>query len=302
MKIAVHCGVNKHFVGDIVEHLKKKHEVRAEETRTTQELFELMKWSDVSWFEWCEQTAITASHLPKVCRNIVRLHGYEAYLSYPEQIDWNYIDDLIIVSDVSKKPLKGRVPEDKIKVIHNGVNLDKFTFNKHEKGFNLVCAGYINPRKNNQFLLYAMHELLKIDQRYFLHFVGKFQNGEQQIYLQEAIKKMGIQDHVAFHDWVKDLNDIHSNMNYIVSASYRETFGYSIAEGMLCGLKPVIHWFDGVESIWPEKYVFTNMEEFIKQITSDEYNSQEYKKYVVDNYSLEKQMRAIDKLIMRGKK
>jgi hypothetical protein len=58
-----------------------------------------MQWSDISWFEWCTELARIGTNLPKVCRNIIRLHRYEAHLSWPQTINWSNVDTLITVGN-----------------------------------------------------------------------------------------------------------------------------------------------------------------------------------------------------------
>ena len=80
-KIAFFCGVkgDVKFLTDIYNFTQHRFPVKFFEGQSENEMFELMKWSDISWFEWCTNIAVEASRLPKVCTNIVRLHRFEAY-------------------------------------------------------------------------------------------------------------------------------------------------------------------------------------------------------------------------------
>ena len=87
-----------------------------------------MKWSDISWFEWCTDMAVEASRLPKVCKTIVRLHRFEAYCDWPAKVRWENIDTLITVGNTFvKDALLRQVPaleaRTRVVTIPNGVNL-----------------------------------------------------------------------------------------------------------------------------------------------------------------------------------
>jgi len=73
-KVAFFCGGDgMTFLDEIVEFTKQRFEVSLFEGQTKEELYELMKWSDISWFEWCTNLAAIGSKQPKVCKNIIRL-------------------------------------------------------------------------------------------------------------------------------------------------------------------------------------------------------------------------------------
>ena len=82
------------FLNEVAGFIKQRFEVRFFEDQTEEELVEVMKWSDISWFEQCANLAVTASKLPKLCENIIRLEHYDAYKQWPQQVDWANIDIL----------------------------------------------------------------------------------------------------------------------------------------------------------------------------------------------------------------
>ncbi len=77
-RIAFFCGLRNDvkFLTDIYEFAKQRFQVQFFEGQSVEQMYELMKWSDISWFEWCTDMAAEASKLSKVCRNIVRLHRH----------------------------------------------------------------------------------------------------------------------------------------------------------------------------------------------------------------------------------
>src|SRR5688572_14549012 len=61
------------------------------------DLQNFLRGSDVVFFEWASELLATASHLPKACGIVTRLHRYEMY-QWADRINWDAVDRLIVVS------------------------------------------------------------------------------------------------------------------------------------------------------------------------------------------------------------
>ena len=85
-------------------------------------------------------------------------------------------------------------------------------------------------------------------------------------------------------------------MDYIVSPSIVESFGYSIAEAMLKGIKPLIRDRQGAREMWPEECVWRDVGDF-EALLQGPYDSARYRDWVLDRYSLERQFAATDALL-----
>lgn len=301
-KLAFFClpGADN-FIGDIVQHLSDKYEVRRFAKGMLTDLAKMLKWSDVSWFEWCDHLLIHASKLDKRCRMICRLHSYESMTNLPSQVNWSKVDDLVFVAPHIRDILKLQIPdiEDKVSthVIPNGVDMDKCRFTEREKGYNLAYIGYINYKKNPAMLLQCMRYLVDIDDRYVLHIAGKYQDLRYQLYLDHMIKAMGLEENIIFHGWVDDIVSWLDDKHFVVCTSLLESFGYGIAEAMACGLKPILHNFVGAKEIYPEECLFNTVVEFALMMIADEYTPAVYRRYIEDNYSLARQLESIDNLL-----
>jgi len=296
-KIAFFCGLrgDTKFLTDIYTSTERRFPVKFFEGEDIDQMYELMKWSDISWFEWCTNIAVEASKLPKVCKNIVRLHRFEAYGDWPGQVQWENIDTLITVGNsFVKETLLKHVPDirnrTRLVTIPNGVNFDKFKFVDRQRGKNIACAGYLNMRKNPMFLLQCMQKLHYIDAEYKLFFAGVFQNPMLEQYIKHIVQRLELTDVVFFDGWQEDINSWLKDKHYIVSGSIGESQGMGLMEGMACGLKPVIHNFPGAEEIFPSEFLFNISEEFCEQILSDTYEPQRYRKFIEENYPLQKQL------------
>jgi len=305
-KIAFFSGLtgDLKFLTDIYEFTKRRYQTQLCEDQSIEQIYELMKCSDISWFEWCTNLAVAASRLPKVCKNIVRLHRFEAYNNWPSQIQWENIDILITVGNsFVRDALLRQVPDienrTRLITIPNGVNLDKFKFVGRQNGKNLAYVGYLNMRKNPMFLLQCMQKLHYIDPEYKLFFAGAFQDTMLEQYIRHMVQVLELTDVVFFDGWQQDLNSWLQDKHYIVSCSIGESQGMGILEGMACGLKPVIHNFPGADQVFPSEFLFNISENFCRQILSETYEPQRYRRFVEENYPLENQLRKINDLFIQ---
>jgi len=296
-KIAFFCGLSGDvkFLKDICEFAESRFPVRLFDGAGVDQMYELMRWSDISWFEWCTDMVVEASKLPAVCKNLVRLHRFEAYQDWPAQVKWENIDKLITVGNsFVRDAILSRVPDINSRTclvtIPNGVNLDRFQFTGRTKGKNLACVGYLNLRKNPAFLLQCMQKLHYIDPEYRLFFGGTFQDLMLEQYVRHMVYTLGLTDVVFFDGWQQDVNRWLRDKHYIVSASIGESQGMGLLEGMACGLKPVIHNFPGASQIFGSEFLFNIAEQFCEQILSDKYEPRRYRRLVEESYSLKNQL------------
>ena len=307
-KVAFFCGADgMTFLNDIIKFAEQRFETRVFNGKTDAELRELMEWSDISWFEWCTNLAVTASNMPKTCKMIVRLHRYEAYELWPRQVNWSNIDVLVTVGNqITRQTLLNKVPylesQTSIEVIPNGVDLDKFEFRQRTRGKNIAFLANLRPVKNPSFMLQCMQKLHYIDPEYRLFFAGEIQDEVLECYLKQMINELGLRDVVFFDGWQSDVNAWLADKHYIVSTSICEGHPVGILEAMACGLKPVIHNFLGAEGIFPREFLFNISEQFCEQILSEDYEPYRYRGFIEEKYSLARQLHSVNELFVRFEK
>jgi tetratricopeptide (TPR) repeat protein len=307
-KIAFFCGADgTTFLNEIINFTEQRFETRIFDGQTEDDLHELMKWSDISWFEWCTDLAAMASKLPKTCKTIVRLHRYEAYLHWPEQVNWDNIDILITIGNsFVKETLRNKVPHiestTSIITIPNGVNLKKYYFNNKQRGKNIAFLGNLRMVKNPAFILQCMQKLHYIDPDCRLFFGGVFQDPTLEQYVRHMVNALELSDVVFFDGWLDNSSRWLEDKHYIVSTSIIESQGMGLLEGMACGLKPVIHNFPGASEIYPREFLFNISEEFCEQILSESYEPQRYRRFVEENYLLKNQLRKINEVFANFEK
>jgi len=293
------------FLRDIVLNLRKDYNVKMFKARGNDEqaFFQAYHNTDVAWFEWCDGLFKEAMIHPKICKVINRLHSYELFTPLPGQIDWNKVDKLVVVSDTAKNLVidKFKIRPDIFKVIHNGVNINKYTIPDNKKyNKKIVYVGFLNYKKAPELLLQFWYQIWKQDPTFEFHIAGDFQDERYVLYFNAVANKMPFQIH--FDGWIKNMPEYFKDKDYVMSTSLFESFQYSLAEGMSQGVVPLIHGWLGSDKLYPKDFIFYNSDECIDIIKSFETSDQnvvreEVRKHIVDNYSLEKSITSIKEMI-----
>jgi glycosyltransferase involved in cell wall biosynthesis/tetratricopeptide (TPR) repeat protein/GT2 family glycosyltransferase len=300
-------GDNFHFIHPIIDRLKTSgFETRIVKSNALSQegLFNHMKWSDVSWFEWANGPIIEASRMPKKCKIICRLHRYEVYSDTPKNINWGSVDHLIFVSPIILDVFKEFHYKDidkrtNVQMIPNAVDLNNFQFNQRKKGFNIAYIARINSVKNPALMVQIISELIRRDPRFKCYMIGRIQEVPQFQYICHLIKKLGLQDSIIYEGISNDVDKWLNDKHFILSTSIIESQGLGIMEGMAKGLKPVIHNFFGMpDLVFDRKYVFDTVEQAVEMFLSNDYNPQEYRNLIEQRYSLDEHVENIKKIIL----
>lgn len=138
-------------------------------------------------------------------------------------------------------------PPGKVRCIHNGVDLARFSPREPQADLRAVlglpegapvvaCIGRLDPAKGHGHLLEAARRLQ--DRRPGIHWllVGE---GELRGSLEERRNALGLQEQVHFAGWREDVPDILALCDLFVLPSLAEHFGRVIIEAMAMG-KPVV--------------------------------------------------------------
>jgi glycosyltransferase involved in cell wall biosynthesis len=304
-KLAVFCGGDgMTFFNDILDFLRTRYQVRLFEGSDARQMHELMRWSDVSWFEWCSNLAVLGSRLPKCCRTIIRLHRYEAYMPWPAQIDWHNIDLLVTVGNrFVIEALEAAVPDIRRRVpivrIPNGVDLDRIPFRPRPRGKAVAFVASLRMVKNPMLLLQCMARLHALDPGYTLHIAGRTDDLLLRQYMEHQAAALGLADAVRFDGWQEDIPGWLADKHYLAVTSVIESQGMGILEAMASGLVPVIHNFPGAAEIYDMKYLFNTPDDFAKKILSADYNPRACREFVERRYPLNRTLMLIDELISK---
>jgi len=287
------------FLKDIRRNLTKKFNVATSVEYDTEQA----GWADVVWFEWCNKNILRASEMvkPEGQTWIVRLHGYEVFnpdrMTY---VNWSKIDVLIFVADHIRKHFDENywIPDNvKTVVIPNGVDLNRWSFAKREysKQKNIGIIGILTEKKGPLLLAKVIRHFSKThpDYRFLLRF--------------DSLKKPNVFEHVLRYElrdltnweWIDRVESIDSwmeDLKFLISTSVLESFSYVVAEAMAKGIKPLIHDFKGSRDLYPAELIWRDIDE-LEKVFDGEYKSDEYRKWIEDHYSIDKQMKQIFELL-----
>lgn len=307
-KIAFFCGADgPGFLKDIMEYTRRRYPVRLFEGKTAQDVFDLMQWSDISWFEWCTELARIGTNLPKVCRTVIRLHRYEAHLNWPRLINWDNVDMLMTVgnewvtrairhwvSDIDRRTTLVTVP--------NGVDVDAIDFKSRQPGKKIAFVAKLRMVKNPMLLVQCMAQLLKIDPGYKLYMAGDRHDLLLRHYLEHATGELGISHAFIYDDFQDDILSWLDDKNFIVSTSVIESQGMGILEAMAAGIKPVVFNFPGARGIFGAAPLFNTPDEFCRKILDKAYDSHRYRQFVEQRYPLKQQLLRINEIFAKYEK
>jgi glycosyltransferase involved in cell wall biosynthesis len=134
------------------------------------------------------------------------------------------------------------VPEEKIRVIYNGVYLPRYSletaplYRNSGKEIVLGSAGRLSEEKGHLYLL-EMMSILKHDELQFKLLIA----GEGRLLhtLQRKARKLEIEDRVVFLGFVEQMPAFFNSIDIFLLTSHYEGFGYVIAEAM-ASRKPVV--------------------------------------------------------------
>jgi glycosyltransferase involved in cell wall biosynthesis len=246
---------------------------------------------------------VAASYLKRHSNKklFVRLHRYEAFTEFPLLIKWENVDGVVFVSNFMRNILESRGVDLKdihVRTIYNGVDLERLKFKPRENGYNIGWVAHIILRKNLHIALEIIKKLRTIDSRYTLHVAGDFPDPMYEIYLKHMVKELNLEENVIFYGWVDDIDEWWEDKNYLLSTSIHESFGYNIVEAMAKGIKPIIHNFYDARELFPDELLFNTTDEAVEKITKGAYDSESYRKYVIERgWTIEKQVSEFKKFL-----
>ncbi len=251
----------------MAESLSENNHVRYLEGNTPQQISDITLWADLAWFEWCDDLFLAANCLPKQCRVICRLHSYEAFTDTPRKIDWGEVDHLVWVNESVEQIVRQKVDiRTPSSVIYNGVDLDRFTIPPDKThGKKIASVGYLNYKKNPGLLLYCFKKIYEYDPEYTLHIAGTHQDPRIALYFKHFLQTNPLP--ITFDGWVDDMPSWYADKDFVISTSYFESFHYSIAEGMACGLSPLIHDWFGADNLYPDECLFQDPDDCVNLLS-----------------------------------
>jgi glycosyltransferase involved in cell wall biosynthesis len=284
MRIGVAIEETWAFFKEIYADLQKHHQVTlfsrpttrlpVMKTRMNRYLFDqglqnLLKSNDVVFFEWASELLAAASHMPKTCKIVTRLHRYEMY-RWVDKINWDAVDRIILVTEAKRMEFVARFPNqaNKIVVVPEAVSLERFR--PVEKNFTGDIGTLCNliPRKRVYELILAFFELLQEQPDWRLHIAGP----EHDFYTEYAhaltalVRRLGIEQKVIFYGRVAEPEHWYPKLDIFISNSYSEGLQVALLEAMACGIYSLSHHWDGADELLPAEYLFHTENQLVEKL------------------------------------
>lgn len=140
------------------------------------------------------------------------------------------------------------VPQSKIKVIYNGIDIQNLDQQKPDKLYRkqsdeivIGTAGRLSGEKGHFMLLEMACELRNLDVRFVILIAGEGSLGDE---LKRKVNELGLEGSVVFTGFVKNIRDLMDAIDIFVLPSLWEGFGYVTVEAMACN-KPVVAFHVG---------------------------------------------------------
>jgi glycosyltransferase involved in cell wall biosynthesis len=302
-KIAVVNPMQDKFTDLYVRYFLQNNEVRLIKSKSEKDFNQVLKWADLVWSQWANEQLVAISEQRFNATLVTHLHSYEILV--PEMINnvhWKRIDGIIFVSDHIRHNAKRLCTQQMQDVpqttIYNCVELSEYPFRHVKPGKNIGYVGYINQKKGVGLLLQCIKAAVDYDPEFTFHIAGVFQETRFKVYMLHLIEEMRLKGNIVFHGWVKNIPDWLKSINYIISTSPWEGCPMNIIEAMACGIKPLIHNWQGAKTLFPEKYVFNTVGEFLALIKDPWYNSVEIRQVVEKSFNAKRNIGQIEKFLV----
>lgn len=151
------------------------------------------------------------------------------------------IPQIISVSNALADTIRNLTNIRKIKVIGNLVDISQFNISKKlkvETSYRFLTIARLGENKNTELIIRSFEKAFQGKKTVELAICGE---GELKDHLINLVDKLGISSQVSFYNFLQrpELIGLYQKSNAVVSASFVETFGMTLIEGMACGL-PVI--------------------------------------------------------------
>lgn len=242
-----------------------------------------MRHHDFVWIEWgntlCDRILDKGPH-PTGGKIMVRIHDYEIRTGLVDYIHWQNADALWFVNPQSMSDFRGRIISNdngwkldglRMFVVPNAVTIGDFRIVADPKSKKLAMLS-VNFQSRKRYDR-AVMLLSLLPDTYTLHIRASMEHREAgRCYdlCTVLARKFGIHDrlfidtgHVVDAEDLtekQDIIDFFRGKSHVLSTSNHEGHHLTIAEGMLCGLQPIVFdWEWGQASYFWNPYVYTSV-------------------------------------------
>jgi len=181
------------------------------------------------------------------------------FLEKKQECLCNEVDKIIAVSNYTARSIieEYDIPKDKIEVIPNGVDINKFNpqisrveFRKkwNISGPIILYVGRLDYNKGIEYLIKSFSKVVKYIPNAKLVLIG---DGPQKNYINKMIDDLNLKKSIKQIIWVNDVDlpKIYASSDVVVLPSLMEGFGIVLLEAMACGIPCIATKAGGVEDV-----------------------------------------------------
>lgn len=306
-RLAVFTASEDDRTRGVHDYARKRFPTELHVGKRAEEIRQILEWSQISWFEGCDELITAVSHAPRACSTILRLGPGDVLKSQIRQIHWEQINTVIVTGLKSEyesllESVEGIAGKTRVVFIPEGVDCREFGLTAKQRGKNLAYLGPLTAEANPMFLLQCMQKLNYVDPSYRLHLIGSDGDARMESYLRYTIDQMRLSGVVVMDQPPRNLNVWLRDKHYIVAAGIQGQGWDGVLKGMAAGLRPVVANYPGVEERLDREFVFDLAEDFCRQIQSGSYEPQRYRETVESRFSLRTMIRAWNDELYRMEK
>lgn len=314
------CIINNQYSIQMLNELRKYANViligKSEKNKNIKYIYKfikILKESDINIVHCHNRGSYKFALLSKVFINklkiVYTIHDTNIYNNVPEvyvKIDRIFIDKFIAISKAVEDNITMRgISPDKIKLIHNGIDVEKYNLSKElrKNEITIGCVARLVPEKKGQdILIKAISKVKKLYPNVKCKLAGEvpieggIKKNENKIYLEELAKSVGVYENIDFLGNVDNIPEFLKGIDIFVLPSRYEGFGLSLIEAISSKTPVIASNIDGPrEIIKGDKYglLFEKenecdlSEKIIQVILGYEYQKIENAYlYVNENYSV----------------
>jgi glycosyltransferase involved in cell wall biosynthesis len=218
----------------------------------------MLRRNDVCFFEWASEYLMVASHEPKHCAIVTRLHSFELF-DWAPRINWDAVDRVILVRQAMQEKFSSLYPDQarKTVVIYNGRSLDRFKpSDRREFSFNLGMLGHIAPIKRVYEVILMLDDLVKQGYQAHLHIAGEPIDLRYTAAVYRLVDKLSLKERVTFYGYVTDTPAWLQKIDILISNSYWEGQQVALLEAIASGCYCLAHFWDGVDEMLPQENLY----------------------------------------------
>ena len=290
LKVAV-MGTKLTFIDELSQHIRNSTGARVEMNEwkylsgpsNKEHAEELVRTSDVIIGEWARPNNFWIQDRASAeSRLIVRAHRYEVTTDFPHSIDMDkYFAGVVIVPWVGRKLVQDfDWPAEKMVYLPNYINGKMLSRPKVDDArFTLGIVGITPSLKRLDLALNLLAKLREVDKRFTLRIRGSLPtehvNWErdpriaqqwEEIRLRLELDPL-VRNAVFFDPPGRDMARWYEKIGVILSLSDVEGSHVALAEGISSGALPVARRWPGIQTLWPEDFIFDDFDSAVQWVS-----------------------------------